>query len=189
MTSYWGLKPCYVIELLGSSFFLLSFPWDCWWVMSRLKWDPVFHELNPKPLEAFLNPSTDFNGSWNQGLCYYQKFECKPTALGVKFNLNEQFKLPYRTGVYSVQHVESVCYAFSVWLMTTTLWFMAHAMLSIAVLSLSSVNEAREVIKAASIDCSHIFESTYLETISFPTLEEALLRSDPISVEVICVNK
>lgn len=66
---------------------------------------------------------------------------------------------------------------------------MARAMLSSAVLSLSSVNKTREVIKAASIDCSHVFESTYLETISFLSLEEALLGSGPISIDVMCVNK
>lgn len=66
---------------------------------------------------------------------------------------------------------------------------MVYAMLSISVLSLSSVNETGEVIKAASIDCSKILETTYLDTMSFPALEEALVGSDPISVEVTCVNK
>lgn len=65
---------------------------------------------------------------------------------------------------------------------------MAHAVLSIAVLSLSRANETGEVIKPVSMDCSKVLETTYLE-ISFPLLEEALLGSDPISVEVTCVNK
>lgn len=61
---------------------------------------------------------------------------------------------------------------------------MAHAMLSIAVLSLTSANETGGVIEAAPIVCSKILETTYLETTRFSPL-----GSDPISVEVMCVNK
>lgn len=66
---------------------------------------------------------------------------------------------------------------------------MAHVVLSIAVLSSSRVDKTGEIIKPASVDCRKVLETTYLETISFPLLEEASLGSDSISVEVTCVNK